>query len=227
MKKELLQKFPDGEFDEIEMEITTIPARQVKCPNCMKEMRSDNLSRHLQSCIKGNYCPICQKDIDGIITKHIEDCSKRYYTCNVCGERFNTGARRTAHEKKCKIIEGATAQKAHGGLFKIIEIKPPPSPDYEGVLEDQLGHIIEILKHEIETSLKFYISLEVSMMLDEASKIANFQSRATQLHSSMDFEEEVSKHKEILVEKIETYTSMGSGWIVNNIESINIMLTHL
>ena len=47
LKKELLQKFPDGEFDEIEMEITAIPARQVKCPNCMKEMYSYILTRHL------------------------------------------------------------------------------------------------------------------------------------------------------------------------------------
>ena len=188
---------------------------------------ADNLTRHLQSCIKGNYCPICQKDIEGIITKHIEDCSKRYYTCIVCGERFNTGARRTAHEKKCKIIGGATTQKALGGLFKIIEIKPPPFVDYEGVLEDQLPHIIEILRHEIKTTLKFFISLEVEVILDETIKIANFQSRATQLTKSMDFEEEVSKHIETLIEKIETYASMGSGWIVNNIESINIMVTKL
>ena len=65
------------------------------------------------------------------------------------------------------------------------------------------------------------------MMLDDTSKIGNFQSRATQLTKSMDFEEEVSKHIETLIEKIETYASMGSGWIVNNIESINIMVTKL
>ena len=95
------------------------------------------------------------------------------------------------------------------------------------MLEDQLGHIIEILRHEIKTTLKFYISLEVEVILDETFKIANFQSRATQLTKSMDFEEEVTQHKEILVEKIETYASMGSDWIVNNIKSINIMVTHL
>tara|TARA_B110000046_G_C12957432_1_gene382966 strand:+ start:57 stop:902 length:846 start_codon:yes stop_codon:yes gene_type:complete len=227
LKNELEKKFPDGVFDEISVVITKIPIRKVKCPNCSKEMQTSKLTRHLKSCIKGNYCPICQKAIDGIVTKHIEQCSKRYYTCNVCGGSFNTGARRTAHEKKCKVVKEATTQTALGGLFKIIEIIPPSSPDYEGVLEDQTAHIADILEHEIGTTLKFFISLEVEISLDGESKIANFQSRATHLTKTMNFDLQIKQHNEILIEKIETYTCMGSSWEVENINTINIMVTHL
>ena len=227
LKKELVQRFPDREFDEINIIITKIPARKVKCPNCSKNMYSYNLKRHLGTCIKGDYCPVCQKDVDGEVSKHIEKCGTRYYTCNVCGERFNTGARRTAHVKKCKVIKEATTRTAIGGLFKILEIMPPPSPDYEGVLKDQTVHIADILNREIKTALKFYISMEVELSLDGDTKVANFQSRATYLHKNMAFEEEVNAHNEVLVRKIEEYSEMGSGWEMENVETINIMLTHL
>ena len=227
LKKELIQRFPDGEFSEINMLISKIPARKAKCPNCAKIMFSYNLKRHLGTCIKGEYCPICQKDFEGELSKHIEECGVRYYTCTVCGERFNTGGRRTAHEKKCKVIKEATTQTAIGGLFKIIEIKPPPSPDYKGLLRDQTKHIADILNHEIKHTLKFYISMEVELSLDGESKIANFQSQATLLNRTMNFEEQVNTHKEVLTQKIEEYCRMGSGWEMENVNTINIMVTHI
>ena len=227
LKNELFQRFPNDNVDEVKMVISKIPVRKVKCPNCKKEMRGDNLTRHLHSCIKENYCPICQKAIDGIITKHIEECSRRYYACNVCGEKFNTGARRTAHEKKCRLANISTGETAFGGLFKIIEINPSQELDFEGVLEDEVSHIADILKIEIKTTLKFYISLEVVMDLDGETNIAHFQSRATKLYQSMDFETEVQKHIEILLNKIDEYSHQGSNWIVDHIKSINIMITHV
>ena len=104
---------------------------------------------------------------------------------------------------------------------------PPPSPDYEGVLKDQTVHIADILNREIKTALKFYISMEVELSLDGDTKVANFQSRATYLHKNMAFEEEVNAHNKVLVRKIEEYSEMGSGWEMENVETINIMLTHL
>ena len=227
LKNELFQRFPNDNVDEVKMVISKIPVRKVKCPNCKKEMRADNLTRHLHSCIKENYCPICQKAIDGIITKHIEECSRRYYACNVCGEKFNTGARRTAHEKKCRLANISTGETAFGGLFKIIEINPSQELDFEGVLEDEVSHIADILKIEIKTTLKFYISLEVLMDLHGETNIAHFQSRATKLYLAMDFEEEVQNHIEILLNKIDEYSHAGSDWVVDHIESINIMITHV
>ena len=227
LKNELIQRFPEKEFDEITMEVSKIAVRKAKCPNCEREMRSNELTRHLKSCVKGNYCPICRKTIDGIVQEHIEQCSRRYYTCNVCGEKFNTGARRTAHEKKCKVLKGATTKTALGGLFKVIELNPNYHPDYEGVFKDEIVHVAEILRHEIKTSLKFYISVEVEISLDESTKTANFQSYATHLYKSSDFEKEVRQHFETITEKIEEYSFMGSGWTVESVSAINIMVTHM
>ena len=227
LKNELVQRFPNGNVDEIKMLISKIPARKVKCPNCKKEMREDHLTRHLHSCIKENYCPICRKAIDGIMTKHIEECSRRYYACNFCGEKFNTGARRTVHEKKCRLANVSTKETAFGALFKIIEIKPPQEMDFEGVLEDEASHIANILEIEIKTTLRFYILLEVVLDLNGETNITQFQSRTTALNRSMDFETEVQKHIEILLNKIDEYSHRGSDCIVDHIKSINITITYV
>ena len=66
-------------------------------------MYNYNLQRHLKTCIKNKFCPICQKDIsEGSINEHVEECGKTYYPCNVCGKRFNTATKRTTHEMNIK-----------------------------------------------------------------------------------------------------------------------------
>ena len=46
------------------------------CPNCGKEMRSDTVSRHLKTCVKGQFCPICETDVTNDIKAHINSCSR-------------------------------------------------------------------------------------------------------------------------------------------------------
>ena len=185
-----------------------------------------------------NYNKLGQKDGVGLqpvtekfsvenLQEHMKDCSVKYYSCKICGEKFNTGGRRTAHEKKCRVMEGTTSKEALDGLFKIIRITPQPLPNYEGVLEEEANHISDILLYEIKTSLKFYISLEVRVYFEEKSQVANFQSSATILLKSSNFIEQVRNHYEVLIEKIENYTSSTSGWNVENIEVINILITHV
>ena len=224
IRKELVMRFGTKQFEKIYMEITKL-VRKVKCPNCNKEMRSNNLFRHLKSCVK-DLCVICLKSVENL-QEHMKDCSVKYYSCKICGEKFNTGGRRTAHEKKCRVMEGATSKEALDGLFKIIRITPQPHPNYEGVLEEEANHISDILLYEIKTSLKFYISLEVRVYFEEKSQVANFQSSATTLLKSSNFIEQVRNHYEVLIEKIENYTSSTSGYNVENIEVINILITHV
>ena len=130
IRKELVMRFGTNRFEKIYMEITKL-VRKVKCPNCNKEMRSNNLFRHLKSCVK-DLCVICLKSVENL-QEHMKDCSVKYYSCKICGEKFNTGGRRTAHEKKCRVMEGTTSKEALDGLFKIIRITPQPHPNYEGV----------------------------------------------------------------------------------------------
>ena len=124
-------------------------------------------------------------------------------------------------------MEGTTSKEALDGLFKIIRITPQPHPNYEGVLEEEANHTSDILLYEIKTSLKFYISLEVRVYFEEKSQVANFQSSATTLLKSSNFIEQVRNHHEVLIEKIENYTSSTSGWNVENIEAMNILITHV
>ena len=85
------------------------------CPNCGKEMRSDHISRHLMAYAKGRFCPICETEVTNDIKSHIETCSRKLYLCRICKQNFNTGARRIAHEKKCRAGEeaGPSSKKNH------------------------------------------------------------------------------------------------------------------
>ena len=291
LRNELLYRFPDDEFDDILLGIRNIKTRMLNCPNCNKEMRSDNLSRHLKTCAKNQYCPVCQKEVQGNLKEHIDCCCRKTYDCSVCGESFNTGARRTAHQKKCsrktydcnicsesfttiamrdvhikdkhrkthscglcgesfnraakrvahektcrvadektinQVSTDSDTQSALGGLFRIVKINPKNnSADYEGVMEDEVVHIAEILNNRMETALKFYISAELDMsrLTDGATKLVYFQTSSTTLLQNMDVEPEVKGHVQRIASKIDKYIKNGSGWSVDRVNAISVMIT--
>ena len=101
-KTELLQKFPDGEFDKIVLLTTKIIMPRDTCSNCGKEMQSNNLPRHLKAC-GGEKCPVCLKKIKGDLQEHIEQ--EHIERCMVCDEAFNTRAKRSAHQKRCTVAD--------------------------------------------------------------------------------------------------------------------------
>ena len=142
-------------------------------------------------------------------------------------------------QKKCGVSDNTTVQQATrasgypersaiNGGFVMIEIKPSyKSSDYEGVLEDESVHIYDILKDRMESGLKFYMSLEADMKLpsDESTKPASFQSTSSVLLQTSDINEEIKEHIKQLVKKIEEYLRNGSGWMVENVRMINLMIT--
>ena len=137
-----------------------IKARKVNCPSYTKSMYNYNLQRHLKTCIKNKFCPICQKDTsEDSINEHVEECGKTYYPCNVCGKRFNTATKRTTHEMNIK----NSKVKADFGRFKIITINI--QLDYLITLEDKVEHITDILNHEMKSSLKFYKTIKSLIFL--------------------------------------------------------------
>jgi len=219
LKKELEKRFADKQFDEIHLMISKIKARKVNCPGCNKSMYNYNLQRHLKTCIKDKFCPICQKDIsEDSINQHVEECRKIYYSCNVCGKRFNTATKRTAHEMNIN----DSKVKADFGRFKIITINI--QPDYLITLEDKVEHISDILNHEMKT-LKFYISAYVKINLDGRKYIAeHFQSKATLLNKDRIIEEEVKSHCNIVHDKIEEYYKRRNAREIVDIKSIDIMM---
>ena len=79
----------------------------------------------------------------------------------------------------------------------------------------------------METGLKFYISIEFDMsrLTDDTSKIVTFQTRSTTLLKGMDPEPEVKGHIDLIDSKIDKYTRNGSGWLVDSVRVINVMMT--
>ena len=239
MKSEILIKFDNRKtFDQILLLSARIGNRIINCPNCKKEMRSDVLTRHLKKCATENFCPVCQKEVIDDIKQHMENCNKVQYQCRTCGEGFNTGSRRAAHEKRCQIASTSTVQTtlsptsdltAIGGTFRVVSIKPKTtSRDYEGILEDELPHIRDILKSRMETGLKFYISIELKMSRindKDNKKLIKFQTSSQTLFRGESMKQAISKHIVMLVEKIELYVRNGSGWNIENAEEIKVMIT--
>ena len=228
-KTELLLKFPDGEFDKIDLLTTKIIMPRDTCSNCGKEMQCNNLARHVKTC-GGEKCPVCLKKVKGDLQEHIDLCNVRIYRCMVCGEGFNTGARRTAHQKKCT-VSGAFSESertAIGGSFRIIELKPKYKTfDYEGFLQDAVEHISDILSNKLETGIKFYISLHVDMKMpmSEDTALVTFQTNVSVLFPGFDIEAAVVENIKEIVTNIEEYIANGSGWVVETVNMINLMIT--
>ena len=211
--------------------------KYIECSTCLKSIRSDAIRRHYTSCVKSDECPICQRAVEGDFENHIDQCGRKTYDCNVCGEKFNTGRRRTAHQRKCISIHktstdqggsGLHESSALNGLFKIIELKPRSNSfDYEVVLLGEISRIVEILKINLKTRIKFYITVEVNMENHNISKLVYFHSTNSLLDKSMDVVEEVQRHIGEIFIDIEEYVQHGSGWLMENIYGINIMITNI
>ena len=211
--------------------------KYIECSTCLKSVRSDVIRRHYKSCIKSDKCPICQKPVDDDFQNHIDQCGRKTYGCDLCGEKFNTGIRRTAHQRKCKSINtphraqggsGIRESSALNGLFRIIEIKPRSNSfDYEVVLLGEISRITEILKMNLKTRMKFYLSVEVNMVSHDVSKLTYFQSENSLLDKSTDIENEVQRHITEIFTQVDEYVQHGSGWVMENVHRINIMITRL
>ena len=66
--------------------------------------------------------------------------------------------------------------------FKIIEINTLPTPDYRSALENEVNYIADILRHELETSLRFYISPKVE--INEKHEVSRFPKPRNGSHQS-------------------------------------------
>ena len=203
-------------------------------------MRSNNLQRHLLTCVKGPVCPICLKPVEGDMKEHIKNCLQKKYPCRVCGQEFLHWGKRAAHEKQCRKPTSASnriAKKfpgertAIGGLFSIVPVSSNiDTIDYEGELQADVGRIKEILEAKLETRLKYYISMTLTLqkLLNvEETKTVNFHSRTTILFQGTNIEETIREQIPIIANKIEDYIKDGSGWVIKQIHDISLWITKL
>ena len=188
-------------------------------------MWNTNLERHTKTC-GAQKCPVCCKKIHINLQEHIDQCSIRLYHCSKCGEAFNTGCRRTAHEKKCSFNGIIAERSAFGGAFQIIELEPCiKSPDYEVVLHSELDHVVDIVSEKRGRGIKFYMGVELSMERGEVNKIATFQTLPSIILQSTDIEEDIEQHINTILNEIEEYQGMDFGWIPEDIKKITLMIT--
>ena len=64
-------------------------------------------------------------------------------------------------------------------------------------------------------------------LVEDIPTLTNIQTSASTLTQSSNILDEIKKHIEALVYKIDNYSRNGSGWVVENVYSINIMITKL
>ena len=200
---------------------------KVKCGKCDKEMFPRNLERHIEVCELQKQCPVCQKSVHNL-GEHIEKNHVKKYPCNVCGKEFFTGAKRAIHQKICGVAD--YDETAIDGLFRIVELKTDiASPDFEGVLTSEIDCISDILETRMDPALKFYIGLQLNMKrpIDTETSVVSFQSKSTAVLPADNRTEIINNHIAVLIERIEKFCSHGSGWTVEGVKSINIMITKL
>ena len=114
------------------------------------------------------------------------------------------------------------------GLFRIIEIKPRSNSfDYEVVLLGEISRITEILKINLKTRMKFYLSVEVNMVNHDVSKLTYYQAENSLLGKSTDIENDVQRHITEIFAEVDEYVQHGSGCVMENVHGINIMITRI
>ena len=91
----------------------------------------------------------------------------------------------------------------------------------------EISRITEILSINLKTRMKFYLSVEDNMVNQDISKLTYFQSENSLLDKSTDIEDEVQRHITEIFTEVDEYVQHGSGWVMENVHRINIMITRI
>ena len=65
----------------------------------------------------------------------------------------------------------------------------------------------------------------LSMERDGDTKIATFQTHPSLILQGTDIEEDIQQHINVIVNEIEEYQQEGSGWTVEDVKKITLMIT--
>ena len=120
-------------------------------------------------------------------------------------------------------------ETALDGAFRIVSVKlKSKSDDFIRVIEEEYEHIEEILRNRMRPAIKFYLSLKLNLskLIDEdEEKTAVFNTSSTLLLPGFDITSLIKDHVEILEVKVDNYMQNGSGWVINSVNQINVMIT--
>ena len=98
--------------------------------------------------------------------------------------------------------------------------------DYEGLLENNISYISEILTERIENDIEFYLMLEVYMKLpfDDSPILTTFCSSPSSLFEDDDIEAEIREHNSQIVVDIEDYSTDDFGWMVERVKMLYLTI---
>ena len=183
--------------------------RNVQCPKCSKNIRSNNLSRHMATHNDKKTCKYCKKQIrDDQMLKHEILCKdkvdERY--CN----RTTGIHQHIEDDPECSSVTG---------FFNTFTLKINESSDYDVILNESCSAAKEKLaaylsKHPIKAQLVItliFYKNNSSGEREESEKA--FRSVCEPLLLGDEIDKFLVRSKETIRLEIESYQRYGSGWI--------------
>ena len=174
---------------------------------------------HAKTCGGSRCCQCLELSCDGV------SCCRASYTCEVCRCTFTSHIDRKNH--KCDV---EVTQTALEGRFLVYQLKvQEDTANYEGVLLNNLARInncLDLYRERHFKTLKFNLTcrVEMSKLIHGEEKSAYFATTMTHVLLATDTTASVRMHVEQLIEKISKYIRDGSGWVVNGVTGIDIMI---
>ena len=196
----------------IEVEIRRL---LTSCQLCGQQCEGDCASK----------CLFCTKDLnDG--QDHTK-CVVVSYECSSCHQSFTSSGRRRSHI--CGEVQLETS--AIDGYFRIYNLVIPalPSADFFNVLMDSKSRIRALLRQLQDEmgALKFYLTIEMTFteVIGDREHVQHFTTSATELLESSILEKVSMEHLLKLIQRVDDFISLGSGWIVLSLNSVKLNVT--
>ena len=169
-------------------------------------------------------CLFCTRSI---LEGDHSQCCVTFYTCETCNQHFTTAARRRGHS--CGVVR--LQSSAIEGYFRIYDIVMPglPSPDFFNILMDAKNRLSDLMRQLLDEfgALKFYLSIQMEFMkvVGDETQTYHFTTCNAELLESCVIEEKVMRHLLDLVQRVDEFISLGSGWIVSSLNSVKLNVT--
>ena len=191
---------------------------RVQCSVCLKNMRSDNLGRHMATHNKMKTCHYCKKEVrEDKLPKHEILCRDKIDEshCN----RTSGIHQHTENDLDCSSVSG---------YFNTYTLSVNNSPDYDDILNQTCAATEEKLyaylsKHPIKAQIivtLLFFKNNVNGDREESEK--SFRSNCEPLLIGDDVNQYLVRCKEIIRLEIDTYERHGSGWIYDKLCSAKL-----
>lgn len=210
--QDLIAPLTPARVTKIDVEIERLPSH---CQLCGQQCVGDCASK----------CLFCTKDLnDG--HDHTK-CVVVLYECSSCHQSFTSSGRRRSH--MCGEVQLETS--AIDGYFRIYNLVIPalPSADFFNIMMDSKSRIRALLRQLLDEmgALKFYLTIEMMFkeVIGDREHVQHFTTSATELLENTILEKVSMEHLLKLIQRVDDFIALGSGWIVLTLNSVKLNVT--